>query len=261
MGPEQFRLHAELEGWHWWFAARREIAREVAARILHPDAGATVVDVGCGTGANIAAFAERYTCVGIDPSEQGISCARERFPGVRFLCGSAPGDLGETAAEADLFLLMDVLEHVPDARKLLVEILAASKPGAHVLITVPADMSLWSQHDVAFGHYRRYDILLLRQLWEGLPITVRMVSYFNARLYPAIKAVRILSRWRGGASGRSGTDLSRPPRVLNRVLRSVFAGESKRLVGCLDQDPPCGYRFGVSLLAVLRREPGEVRLS
>jgi SAM-dependent methyltransferase len=257
MGPEQFRLHAELEERHWWFTARRRIVRDIVQRILPADEGRVVVDVGCGTGANIASLADRYTAVGIDPSREAIAYARERYPRVRFLSGFAPADLGSVAEQADLFLLNDVLEHVPDDRGLLSDILAAARPGAQVLITVPADMSLWSEHDVAFGHYRRYDARGLEQVWEGLPVTVRMLSYFNARLFPAVKAIRTVSRWRGAASGRSGTDLSSPARVVNRVLEAVFAGETRRVVGCLDRRPPRGYRFGVSLVAVLRWE-GEV---
>jgi SAM-dependent methyltransferase len=257
MGPEQFRLHAELEERHWWFVGRRTIACEIVERILPPGRGRTVVDVGCGTGANIASLADRYEAVGIDPSAAAISYARERYPDVTFLCGSAPNGLGSIAADADLFLLMDVLEHVPDDRQLLGDLVGVSKPGSHILLTVPADMSLWSEHDVAFGHYRRYDLPLLREVWNGLPVTPRLVSYFNARLFPAVKAVRTVSRWRGGASGRSGTDLSSPPPVLNRVLSQVFAGEARRLVGCLDAVHPAGYPFGVSLVAVLRREAAQ----
>ena len=36
-------------------------------------------------------------------------------------------------------------------------LLAAAAPGAYFLLTVPADESLWSEHDESFGHYRRYD--------------------------------------------------------------------------------------------------------
>jgi SAM-dependent methyltransferase len=257
MGPEQFELHAELEERHWWFTARRGILGEVVRRIVPPEQGRTVVDVGCGTGANIASLAGQYDAVGIDPTPDAIAYARRRYPDVRFLCGSAPGDLGEVAHRADLFLLTDVIEHVPDDRKLLGDVVAAAKPGAHLLVTVPADMSLWSEHDVAFGHYRRYDARLLEQAWAGLPVTVRMLTHFNARLFPAVKAVRTVGRWRGTASGRSGTDLSSPPRPVNRVLERVFAGEARRIVRCLDRERPCGYRFGVSLMAVLRREAGD----
>ena len=85
-----------------------------------------------------------------------------------------------------MFLLMDVLEHVPDDFAFLSELLAASSPGAHFLITVPANPSFWSAHDESNGHYRRYEPDRLGRLWSGLPVTTRLLTYFNARLYPSL---------------------------------------------------------------------------
>jgi SAM-dependent methyltransferase len=253
MGPEQFDVHALLEREHWWFTARRHIVEQVIHSLLPPGTGRGVVDVGCGTGANLGSLADRYTCTGIDPSAQAIAYAQHRYPDVNFVCGIAPHDLGEAAAAADLILLMDVLEHVAEDRQLLAGLVAVAKPGAHLLLTVPADMALWSAHDVSFGHYRRYDRLTLERVWTGLPVAVKMLSYFNARLYPVVKMVRVLSQWRGRAGGYAGTDLSRPPRLANRILHATFAGESKRLLACLEGQPGGAYRSGVSLIAVLEK--------
>jgi SAM-dependent methyltransferase len=252
MQSAQFELHATIEERHWWFLARRRIMRTLVQRTLPPGEG-LVIDIGCGTGGNLAALAADYRCVGIDTSEEAIALARQRFPRVQFLCGHAPEDLGELAAEARMFLLMDVLEHVPDDRALFSRLLSAASPGAHFLVTVPADPALWSQHDESFGHYRRYDFQRLSDLWRGLPLTVVGQSYFNARLYPVVRAVRGLSRLRGHAAGAAGTDFSLPPKLINRALEGFFAGEAGRLVGVFEGGRP-GYRRGVSLVALLRRE-------
>jgi SAM-dependent methyltransferase len=253
---ELFRLHAEIEERHWWFVGRRRILQRVVHTLLPPDPRATVVDVGCGTGANLAALSRDYRCVGIDTSPEAIALARSRFPGVEFVCGAAPEDLGSVAGEADLFLLMDVLEHVEDDFALLSRLLAASRPGAQFLITVPADRSLWSEHDVSFGHYRRYEPERLSMLWRDLPIQVRLLSYFNARLYPIVRMARELSRRRGHAGGEAGTDLRLPPAPVNRLLTRVFAGESGVLLDQLAGGR--GYSRGVSLLAVLQRGEGVI---
>ena len=156
MQHEQFQLHADIEDRHWWFVGRRRILCRLAAEVVPPSPDVTVIDVGCGTGGNIAAMADRYQCVGIDTSEEAIELARQRFPRVRFIAGHAPHDLGELAGRAQLFMLTDVLEHVADDYAMLSELLAAASAGSHFLLTVPADESLWSEHDESFGHYRRY---------------------------------------------------------------------------------------------------------
>jgi SAM-dependent methyltransferase len=257
MQSDQFQLHAEIEQVHWWFVARRRIVRQLIGQILPPEPDALVVDVGCGTGGNIAGLAGDYPCVGIDTSAEAIALARQRFPQAQFVCGWAPQDLGAKMQQAKLVLLMDVLEHVPDDFAVLSSLLAAAAPGTHFLLTVPADYALWSEHDKSFGHYRRYDQGRLELLWAGLPVAPRLVSYFNARLYWPIRLIRERSRRYGRTSGRAGTDFWMPRPSVNRMLEAIFAGESRRLTGLLNGRCRKGYRRGASLMAVLRREGGE----
>ena len=253
----QFELHADIEERHWWFVARRRILREVIGAVLPPSKEATIVDVGCGTGANLATLAADYRCVGIDTSADAIALARRRFPNVHFLEGFAPADLGGEMQRAQLVLLTDVLEHVPDDFALLSDLLAAARPGTHFVVTVPADLSLWSKHDESFGHYRRYDLARFQAAWQGLPVTPLLASYFNARLYRPIRAIRSYHRLRSTSAGRAGTDFEMPPERINRALANIFAGEAKRLVGQLrGQDRP--FARGVSLIALLRREEGRL---
>ncbi len=258
MQTEQFQLHAHIEQRHWWFVARRRIMRRLIAEVLPPSPETTIIDVGCGTGANIASLADEYECIGIDTSGEAIELAGQRFPRVRFLAGRAPGDLGEQVKRAKLFTLMDVLEHVPDDFAVLSELLAASTPGTYFLITVPADEALWSPHDESFGHYRRYDLDRFERLWADLPVSVPLVSYFNSRLYPLIRMIRDRGRRRGQSAGDAGTDFWMPAWPLNGLLTATFAGEARVLSGLLRGRRQHGYSRGASLVAMLRREPGKI---
>ncbi len=259
MQTAQFQLHAQIEDHHWWFVARRQILTDVIHAALPPSSPpSTIVDVGCGTGANLAHLADEYECVGIDTSDDAIRLARGRFPGVQFIRGVAPRDLGPIMDRASLILLSDVLEHVPDDFELFSELLAAARPGAFFLITVPANLALWSEHDKAFGHYRRYDSNRLAQLWQDLPVRPVFVSHFNARLYPIVKAIRQWGRLRRKAAGEAGTDFRVPSGPVNRALTRCFAGERHRLAELARGRAVGPYRRGVSLMALLRREPGPV---
>jgi len=203
-------------------------------------------------------MADAYRCVGIDTSVEAIRLARRRFPQIEFIHGYAPDDLGERLPSAKLVMLNDVLEHIQDDFLLLSRVLAQMSPGAFALITVPADLSLWSQHDVSFGHYRRYDAERLKLLWRELPVRTRLVSHFNTRLYPIIKTIRGLNRWRGHSGGLAGTDFKLPPRPVNHALDAIFAGEGAVLQRALRGQRP-GYSHGASLIAVLERLPGHVQ--
>jgi SAM-dependent methyltransferase len=213
------------------------------------------IDVGCGTGANLAVLADLFHCVGIDTSAEAAELARQRFPQAEFGVGYAPNDLGDLMPRANLVMLMDVLEHVEDDFGLFSSLVAAVSPGCHFLVTVPADPSLWSAHDEAFGHFRRYDRERFERIWAGLPVTPLLVSYFNSRLLPLIRLIRAWNRRRGRAAGAAGTDFWLPARPINALLERTLAGEAGRLAKVLHGRRSVGYAAGASLICLLRREP------
>jgi SAM-dependent methyltransferase len=206
------------------------------------------VDIGCGTGGNIGAFASEYRALGLDPSPDAIAFARERFPGVQFVQTEDPALAQDHLRGGGTILMTDVLEHVVGDRDLLTRAAAILPPGGHLILTVPADPALWSSHDVEFGHVRRYRADEFRELWSALPVDQRLLSFFNARLEPAIRAIRRMGQ---GRPARSGGDLRVPAGPFNGALRRVFAGEASALVAAIDSGS-APYTHGVSLVAVLR---------
>lgn len=254
MDRDVFEVHARVERTHWWFEGRRRILRAVADSARPAHAAPRVLDVGCGVGATLTAFREGYTCVGYDPSADAIEFGRREHPDFDLRAGTA-ADAARDIAAASVVLLNDVIEHVPDDRSLLATVVAPMTPGSVLIVTVPADMRLWSPHDVALGHYRRYDPPMLSAVLAGLPVAVRLLSHFNTRLYPVVRAVRSAARAAGRASGSEGTDLRPVAAPVNGLLTRLFAGERHRLLGALSgRGAP--YRRGVSLLAVLERTGG-----
>jgi len=245
-------LQGRIEEVHWWFTARRRVLLRLASGLL-PESG-TVLDCGCGTGGNICAFPPVHRRVGVDPSPEAIAIAVGKCPGVEFVRGMVPDDVAGELGAADLVLLTDVLEHVEEDRDLLSGIVSGMKPDAHLLITVPADPGLWSPHDVSHGHFRRYTAETLPRLWEDLPVEVRLLAPFNRRLYPLVWLARQVTRALGRGAGAAGTDLRVPPWPVNEVLFRIFSGEAKALANALAGKGRAPGGWGVSLLAVLRRE-------
>lgn len=258
MNDAQFQLHATIEETHWWFVGRRRILGAVIRSLIPSGTGAVIVDVGCGTGANIASLVDGYTCHGIDISERAITFARERFPDVRFSCGFGPADL-DLERPADGLLFCDVLEHVESDFDLLATYLPALADGGHIVLTVPADPSLWSPQDEHHSHYLRYTLDRLQEAWRDLPLEPLLVSHFNARLYPIIKLIRVYTNWLGRPWGEADTDLILPSPLANRFLTSLFAGEAPYLLRALDHPTRPPYHKGVSLLAVLQKKRRSAR--
>jgi 2-polyprenyl-3-methyl-5-hydroxy-6-metoxy-1,4-benzoquinol methylase len=189
----------------------------------------------------------------VDPSEVAIALARERFPKMEFRRGCVPDDVMDLRGRARVVLLLDVLEHLEDDAGFLKKLMACMGDGTYLVITVPAGLRLWSPHDDNYGHFRRYEPESLARALSGLPVTPVLTAYFNSRLYPLIRLIRAINVLRNRPSGSAGADLFLPPRWLNRWLEGVFAAEAEVLKQQLAGQRQKGYRRGVSLLAILRR--------
>lgn len=239
-----FDRMAALDGEHWWFVARRKILGSVIERVVKPPRNARILELGCGTGHNLAMLA-RFGAVEaseLDDRAREIATARLGQP----VKSVALPDLSQfEPASYDLIALLDVLEHVPDDSASLAAILGLLKPGGALLLTVPANPWMWSAHDVAHHHHRRYRKAGIAALAAAAGFRIDLLSPFNSLLFPPIAAARALGKWRGDKTGGEGDD-AMPPPLLNRALEMLFAAE-RHLIGRV------GFPAGVSLISVLRR--------
>lgn len=238
MRAAEFDLHARLEDTHWWFRARRDIVFDLLQQLLPPSRARRLLEIGCGTGGNLRLLSQHYSALGVEIDPYAASLAARRA-GCEVRCGELDAALQGVDFVPDAVLLLDVLEHVEDDRTLLAQALARLPAGGLLLLTVPADPRLWSPHDAALGHYRRYTRASLSAVWQGLPVQVLRLSGFNALLYPLIRLARLLRR---GA----GSDLAPAPGWLNGLLYRIFAFERRLLA---HRNLP----WGCSLVAILRK--------
>jgi len=199
-----------------------------------------LLELGCGSGEVLAALAEFGHAVGMEPHPDLAATARGRGLDVRI--GRLPDQLGVPPHWADVVLLLDVIEHLDDDQGALVAASRALAERGTLVVTVPASPWLWSPHDVALGHRRRYTARALRDVAARAGFRVERMTYFNSILFPAVAAARLWKRGRG----RRGHDLDQSPAFLNRSLERLFALE-RHLV------PRFTLPFGSSLLMLARR--------
>ncbi|EMI55729.1 class I SAM-dependent methyltransferase [Rhodopirellula sallentina] len=255
MDLTSFIEHARCEQSHWWFTARRLIVRSLVDEIIAESRHrGRILEVGCGTGATVASLGEHYDCVGAEISPDALSIARQNYPNARFIEYGNVEELASELAAADIVLLMDVLEHIEDAQAFWNAMVAPLRPGTRVIVTVPADPKLWSRHDVAMFHFRRYTADSLRALWKDQPFRTHLLSGMNWRLAPVIRGLRKLPNRKGDRDNRQ-TDLSIPPRWINTTLHRLFASEATPLLKMLRANSitPNAHSNGVSLVAVLEK--------
>ena len=241
MERKVYEQMAQLDSSHWWFTARRRILDGIIERIVRPPAEARILELGAGTGHNLAMLS-RFGSVEaseLDPIARELASERLGRPVVE----AALPDLSMFPASSyDLIALLDVLEHVPDDKGSLEAIRELLKPGAALLLTVPINPWMWTAHDVAHHHHRRYRKSEIRNLAERAGFEIDLLSPFNSLLFPPIAAVRLA----GKLAGKDDSDDAMPSPSVNRLLDGIF-GLERSLIGRVPMP------FGVSLVAVLRR--------
>jgi len=231
---------AELDSRHWWYRARREILAKLIERKIGPPAGATILEIGCGTGHNLAMLSRFGTvdAIELDPAARAVASQRLGRP-----VGDArlPELQGIEERHYDLVALLDVLEHVEDDRGALRSIARRLKPGGAILLTVPAFQWMWSAHDVVNHHHRRYTKATLAAATGEAGLTADFLGYFNSILFPLAAAARLAGR----LTGKEDSDDKLPPKPVNSALETLF-GLERHAIGRLPLTP------GVSIAAVIK---------
>lgn len=231
---------------HWWYRGRRRVLDAVLDQIDLPP-GARLLDAGCGSGRQLDELARRGAASGVDLSDLAVAHARARgHPDVH---RAAIEQLPFADATFDLITCLDVIEHTPDDRAALAELRRVTRPGGLLIVTVPAYQSLWSAHDVANRHFRRYRAASLRAVATGAGWSVLLDTHFNTILLAPAALVRLARRQRNRTASRaSRSELILTPPFLDALLEQPLRAEAHAIGN--------GRRFpaGLSLLAVLRRE-------
>ena len=230
MEPRAYERLIDLQCRHWWFRARRRVIRAVLRRHVPP--GGRVLEVGAGAGGNVAMLREWGRVTALEPNPLAADHL-ERLAGrlaVEVVREAVPTPAPERLGRFDTIVALDVLEHIRDDAGALRFLRGRLRPSGTLVVTVPAFEFLWSSHDVALHHERRYSRRALVGKMRDAGFTIRFASYFGLLLLPPAAALRCLDRFRKGAGqwGQWGADAL--PAWMDRCLYALFAAEA-RLAG------------------------------
>lgn len=240
MDAQLYEDYATLERDHWWFTARRVIFHRLLATLPQPPTD-LVLDIGPGAGIFTSELTRYGAPTAVEYEADNAEYVRERT-GLPVINASA-ADLPLGDGTVGLVIAGDVLEHVPEHEDAAREIARVLHPAGSLLLTVPAHPSLWSSHDVAAHHQRRYTEAGLRAVLEGGGLRISYLTPYNAALLPPIAGVRAMQRLRGRRD-EAHSDFSLPAAPVNRALHATFAAEAG-VIARRRRLP-----FGVSLLAL-----------
>jgi len=263
MQQHTYAIMDRVEEKHWWFVGRRAILEMFMRQILvrglsrdrpdldssarrqrdsRQDAGDTIkiLDVGCGTGANLEMLSQFGEAEGVDVSDDAVEFCRGKGLSVqKGLAETLPFD----DESFDITTALDVVEHLDDDIAGLREMFRVTRSGGYSLIFVPAFMWLWGVQDDVSNHRIRYTKAQIVERLKKAGYAVERATYANWTFFAPILAGRTLMKVTGiKPESENNVNVS----ALNGVFGKLFGAERfwlKRF----------NFPIGVSIVVVARK--------
>ncbi len=229
MDKNYYKKYYTLEREHWWFSARAEILMSHIRRVFANRTDLTILNVGAATGYSSELLEQFGTVTSIEFDEDCYEFTRDVVK-IPIQQGSIL-DLDFPDNTFDLVCAFDVIEHVEDDRMAVSEMRRVAKSGGVMLVSVPAFMFLWSEHDVVNHHLRRYTSKILRGLFSAYDVPI-FHSYFNFWLFFPIAGIRTIMRLftkkhlAKPEDAQSDFDNFKSGGLVNMLLKNIFFSEN-----------------------------------
>ncbi len=244
MEQHTYAIMNRVEDSHWWFVGRRAILESFLSKMMpdHGDGGGRpkILDVGCGTGANLEMLSQFGDSEGVDVSDDAIEFCRKK--GLTVHKGLAER-LPFEDESFDFVTALDVVEHLDDDIAGLGEMLRVLKKGGETLIFVPAFMWLWGVQDDISNHRIRYTKKQIVKRLKQAGFIVERATYANWTFFVPILAGRTIMKITGiKPESENNVNIS----ALNGFFGKLFSSERfwlKRF----------NFPFGVSIVITAKK--------
>lgn len=223
LGPGEYSFMFEMENTHWWFISRNSFVMHLIESMNK--SFPLILDAGSGTGVNLSSFSKFGNAFGIDISNQAIRFCRKR--NLKKLVRGSLEQMGFKTKTFDLITCLDVLEHTVDPLRTLEELKRTLNDDGKMIITVPAFRFLWSQHDEALSHLRRYTKEELQLELQEAGMKLEKTGYFFFASFFIVAPIRILRKFLLKEFVSKSDTTTMPPRLLNEFLKKLFRLEIK----------------------------------
>jgi SAM-dependent methyltransferase len=211
---------------NFWYEARKVLIFNLLNSLYHQEKlDKNILDIGCGTGTELTVLKKFGKITGLDSSLDALKILQRN--GYDALCG----DIEKVNLQTnfyDCICCFDVLEHLPNDELALKKIYASLCKDGHFIFTVPAFQFLFSPHDQALGHYRRYSKQKIKGMLRDNGFKIVTINYWNFFLFPAVLLIRLVKKfvYRLKQNNTYCTDLENFNGIINKILFSVLNAEN-----------------------------------
>lgn len=185
----------------WWFKGKRNLLNVLLNNYCNKT-NLKILDVGCGTGEDLNIINEFGKITIMDISKEALNLIPNNLVERKIL-----GDVQKLPQvlynKFDVVIMLDLLEHIKNDDLAIDQCYKSLKKDGILILLVPAISKIYSAHDRALQHYRRYDKkVLLKKI--GKKFKDNKIFYWNCILSLPIFLLKILRK----NSKKGGTDIS-----------------------------------------------------
>ncbi|MBI5873618.1 MAG: class I SAM-dependent methyltransferase [Candidatus Omnitrophica bacterium] len=249
MEHKEFDIMLADEKTHWWYRARFRLVDHYLNAFFPRSKNAKILDMASACGANFEHYSDYGAIFGLDIAQEAIDFCRSK--GVNRIVRGDAHSLPFSCGVFDGVFALDALEHFKDDGRVLKELFRVMKDNGLIFITAPAFACLWSQHDEAFHHQRRYSLREMKNKLNKAGYTIVFATYWSFLLFlPAflLRKGKDLFRIFGKTQDSPVSDFHmRLPRWVALVLDCLAKAEAlfiKRKIS---------FPIGVSLFCVAKK--------
>ncbi len=250
MSVEEIASMAEMEEKHWWFQSKKALILSIMKKLNQRFS--RILDAGCGTGLNMSYLKDFGCCFGCDVASASLTFCQKNGLKNLIRCNLERPPFKDQQFEC--ITILDVLEHAEDPEAVLRELSRILKNQGIMIVTVPAFKFLWSHHDEALSHLRRYQKEELKELLENHGFEVDKIGYFFFSTFLITFSIRFFKKIFCRQRIFKCDTFKLQSKWINDFLKNVLNQEIK-LMDLLD------LPFGTTLYAIIHKSKDQARLT
>jgi len=219
----------------FWFKAKRDLIKRILKKINQRNL--KILIVGCGTGDDISLFKEYGEVYVLDINSKALNVISED-------CIKTVGDCCDLQYRDNYFDIVasfDVFEHIYNDNLAIQEVHRVLKKEGYLIFSVPAFPILYSSHDVALEHERRYskrDIKSLMSIFKK-----SCFYYWNFSLFIPIAISRLIKK-----NSKPMVDSVNFSKTFDKIFFRLLKFENKLIANNIINFP-----FGLSIWGICRK--------
>lgn len=223
LGPNEYNFMYNMENTHWWFVSKRKLVNHLLGGFNRNSS--LILDVGCGTGSNIMFLRKFGKCFGIDVSDKALTFCKKN--GLKTILQCDAERISFKKQSFEVITCLDLLEHADNIFNVLNEFKRIIKDEGKIIITVPAIRLLWSQHDDALCHMRRFGKKEFIDIITESNFKIDKIGYFFFSSFFIVAPIRIIRRFFAKKTKIQSDTTTLPPYIINEFLKWLFSVEIK----------------------------------